>query len=306
MTRSPSYFRIMKKAALLFLFILINTFLYAQGYVDQQAIYPLVESQKGSIDNVEKVNWQLRVYDGKWDKLLAYADSLPGEMKGTRRYVIELANRVTGDNMKKGRELFIPSSFPADYRAYSPYPFVYEIAANMPKLFIIDKFTQTFGAYEFGKLVHWGLISSGRKNDLTPVGRYNFNWKSPYRKSTAAPPGEVWEMYWLFNFHAKFGIHVHQYSLPIGAAVSHGCVRTSEPDAIWNYGWANGWVKDKKGKLIKNGTPVMVINSNPKGRPAQWDNENGEVVSQVVLPARFEDVRLGTIAQKMAAWDSGQ
>lgn len=295
----------MKRILLLCIFSFGSYLSIAQGYVDQKGMYPISESMRGDIAIVQKVNWQAYCYDGKWDSFMQYIDSLPGAMRGSRRLLLELANRVTAENMKTGRILFVPDTFQPDYRAYAPYPFQYDIAISMPKLFVIDKFTQTFAAYEYGKLVHWGLVSTGRKNSLTPPGLYNFNWKTEYRKSTAAPPGEVWEMYWVFDFHAKFGIHVHQYSLPIGAAVSHGCVRTSEPDAIWNYNWANGWVHDSKNKLIRNGTPVIVINNNPAGRPAQWKIVNNEITSQVQLPASFDELKPGTIAQKQAAWNSG-
>lgn len=295
----------MKGLFLLCIFSFITFTSTAQGYVDQKAMFPLSESQIGNVDTLRKVNWRPYTYDGKWDRFMQYIDSLPGTMTSNRRLVIELANRITAENMKAGRTLFVPDTFAADYKAYSPYPFFYSTADSLPKLFIIDKFTQTFAAYEYGKLVHWGLVSTGRKNDLTPAGRYNFNWKTEYRKSTAAPPGEVWEMYWVFDFHAKFGIHVHQYSLPIGAAVSHGCVRTAESDAIWNYHWANGWVHDRKGRITRNGTPVMVINNNPAGRPAQWKLQDNQVISQVQLPASFDEIKLGTVAQKQAAWESG-
>lgn len=294
----------MKKAFSILLLTWLSIDLYAQGYVDQQSIYPLAESQQGDIANVKAVRWRMYEY-GNYTSLLRYIDSLPGELTEKRRYVVELANRVTFDNLRKGRTLFIPETFEKDYRAYSPYPFIYPAAFSLPKLFIIDKYTQTFGAYEYGRLIHWGLVSTGRKNNLTPAGRYNFNWKEYYRKSNAAPPGEVWEMYWVFNFHGKFGIHVHQYSLPIGAAVSHGCVRTSEADARWNYSWANGWVQDKKGRVIRNGTPVMVINNNPPERPAHWEFENNEIVSQVHLPLSFDEIKLGTAMQRQAPWESG-
>src|SRR5690606_35867985 len=105
----------------------------------------------------------------------------------------------TGDKLKPGARLFLPTHFPPDYRAYSPYPFEYAAATGIPKLFIIDKFTQTFGAYEYGNLVRWGLVSTGRTDDLTPNGKFKFTWKAEYRQSSAAPPGEVWEMYWMFN-----------------------------------------------------------------------------------------------------------
>ena len=290
----------------------LTTKTLAQGYVDQLGVAPILEAQNGDVNNVQKVDWEIYEYKdhnkkddkGAWSEFLAYLDGLPGGYDGQRRLIIEMTNRVTGENFKVGRKLIVPKSFPEDFRAYSPYPFTYAAAADMPKLFIIDKATQTFGAYENGKLVRWGLVSTGTSNDLTPPGRYNFNWKAEYRQSSAAPEGEVWEMYWMFNFHAKYGIHVHQYSLPIGYPASHGCVRMTESDAKWNFNWANGWVQ-QGGRVKRNGTPVMVINSNPNGRPAHWAINGSSVASQVDLPSNLNSIPAGTAAQREAAWASG-
>jgi hypothetical protein len=305
----------MRKVINIFLAVLLfTTGANAQGYLDQQGTYMLSESQVGDIDNIKPVKWQVREYKdynpndkkGMWSELLAYADSMQGFHTSTnRRYIIEIANRVTGDNMKKGRMLLVPTTFPEDFRAYSPYPFYYEAAKELPKFMVVDKYTQTFGAYENGKLVRWGLVSTGRTNDLTPTGRFNFNWKAEYRQSSAAPPGEVWEMYWMFNIHAKYGIHVHQYALPISSPASHGCIRMSEADAKWNFNWANGWVQSEKGGLVRNGTPMMIINDNPAGRAAHWEINGNEVVSLVRLPRDLMDEPAGTYAQTASNWKSG-
>jgi len=86
-------------------------------------------------------------------------------------------------------------------------------------------------------------------------------------------------MYYVFNFEPRTGIHVHQYALPIGAAASHGCVRVSLADAMWNYNWANGTNSKEKG------TAVWVINHNPGGKVAHWEvSYDGSVVSLVRLP----------------------
>lgn len=258
----------------------------AQGYVDQDKTMSLSNSQTGDIENVQKADWSVYDYKaykktdkkGPWTTLKSYLDSLPGGRYDSRLDIVELANRVTSDKLKTGRKLIVPTSFDEDYRAYSPYPFRYETAAKLPKLFIIDKYTQTFGAYEYGKLVRWGLVSAGRTDDLTPDGKYNFGWRAEYRESSAAPEGEVWAMRYMVNFDPRIGLHVHQYSLPIASAASHGCVRVSMADAIWNYNWADG-----SGE--KKGTPVWVINHNPVGRPAHWEiGYNGKVHSLVRLP----------------------
>ncbi len=289
-------------------------FVSAQGYLDQEKAYDLVNGQITDVRNINKVDWHLYEYKdyiegnklGNWGEFLAHIDSLPGQHGEMRRYIVEISNRITGDNFKNGMLLLIPDSFPKDFKAYSPYPFLYVSAEPIPKLFIIDKFTQTFGAYEYGKLVRWGLLSSGKENDLTPPGRYNFNWKDEHRFSNAAPPGEEWEMFYVFNFQSKWGVHVHQYALPIGRPASHGCVRLSLADAIWNYYWANEW-QHEKGRLVRNGTPVVVLHSNPKGKAAHWQIKDGKVISLVELPVNLADVPEGIYSSisERVPWLSG-
>lgn len=294
--------------------LLMLSFLYvpAQGYVDQAAVQPLIDCQDGDIDSVAHASWHIYTYGdnnkndkkGNYTEFLEHIGLLPGGCNDLRRYVVELANRVTADNFKDGMELLVPDSFIQDYRAYSPYPFHYHAADTLPKLFIIDKYTQTFGAYEYGKLVRWGVLSSGNTNEKTPPGRFNFNWKDEYRLSNAAPPGEVWELRFMFNIYSKWGVHIHQYSLPISRPASHGCVRVAMADALWNYDWANEWVHEK-GKLVRNGTPVMVINNNPPGKVMHWLIKGGQVESLVTLPYDLMDVPAGAYEQKVADWESG-
>lgn len=287
--------------------------LNAQGYVDQDGLMEVVEQQSGPVSDVNKVHWRVYEYKdhikndnkGAWSEFLAYIDTIPGELTDKRRLIVEIANRITGENFKIGMKLLIPDRFPSDFRAYTPYPLHYAAAEKMPKLFVIDKYTQTFGAYEHGDLVRWGLVCTGRENDLTPAGRYNFNWKTEYRQSSEAPEGQVWEMYWVFNLDARSGIHVHQYALPISKPSSHGCVRMASADAQWNYNWANGWLQ-QNGRLVRNGTPVIIVNDNPaSGRANQWDITGDEAISMINLPDNPMDIRPGTEEQKLVAWNSG-
>lgn len=274
----------MKRIWTALLLLITATNVQAQGYVDQDKVAPILNAQSGP---AEPVQWIVYDYQpmpkgakvGPWTRLKNYLDSLPGGMQGYRLEIVELANRVTSDKLKPGRKLVIPASFADDYKAYSPYPQYYQAAASLKKLFIVDKYTQTFGAYENGNLVRWGLVSTGRMDHLTPNGKFNFTWKAVNRKSSAAPPGEVWEMKYMFNFEPKSGIHVHQYSLPISSPASHGCVRLAMADAMWNYNWADG----TNGK--QKGTPVWVINNSPAGRAAHWTiSGDGKITSLVRLP----------------------
>jgi hypothetical protein len=276
---------------------------HAQGVVDQEAVREITQDQRGDIDNVRRVEWQIYTVKSR-DALKDTLAAIPGQYSlDDRIRIVELANRVRMSFIKPGRKLVIPKEFNSDYRAYSPWPYTYTAALGMPKLFIIDKRSQTFGAYEHGKLAHWGLVSTGRSNGLTRAGRYNFTWKTYYKLSNAAPEGEKWHLYWVFDFYSKIGLHVHQYRLPINKPASHGCVRMARADAEWNYSWARGWVQNGGG-VARNGTPVMVINSNPAGNVAiHWrKSEDGSVASGVNPPG---DPYSYSMVERHAKWESG-
>src|SRR5215207_148395 len=109
----------MRNLLLLGLLSLASLKTEAQGYVDQDKVTPLLNSQTGPIDNVKKAQWMVYDYKafkkgekkGPWTKLKSYLDSLPGEQNGYRLEIVELANRVTSDRLKPGRKLVVPVSF---------------------------------------------------------------------------------------------------------------------------------------------------------------------------------------------------
>ena len=254
-------------ASAVFLTLLsLSTRATAQGYVDQQAIKTLQATQ-GNVPDVAPVSWhaykpsaKLKTNKAVVADIQRHLDSLPGELREGRMQVVELSNRVCAKYLLQRGVVLVPDSFPPDFRAYAPYPQHYAGADTFGQLFVADKYTQTFAAYEGGRLVRWGLISTGRDDGNTPTGRYTFNWRDEFRLSTAAPPGEVWELRWVYNFHGPRGIHVHQYAVPIAQPASHGCVRLTEADARWNYDWA------------AKGTTVLVLNHNPLGLAAHWSS----------------------------------
>lgn len=261
----------------------------AQGYVDQEVVASLIDKQ-GYYTESTPVTWHVydvakagRNYKAVLRNLQAHLDSLPGGQEGRRLQIVELSNRVIGKYIMQRARLLVPDTFHEEFVAYAPYPLNYTGADSLPKLFIVDKYTQTFGAYEHGRLVRWGLVSTGVHDDLTPAGKYSFNWKQEYRESTAAPEGEVWKMRWVFNFQAAAGIHVHQYQLPVAMPASHGCIRLTESDAYWNYHWSGQWTFEN-GKLKEPGTPIIVLNYNPAGMAAHWEHDLNGVRSLVNLP----------------------
>ncbi|RYD53586.1 MAG: L,D-transpeptidase [Sphingobacteriales bacterium] len=268
----------MKEKLMTVLLMLAAIGTYGQGYVDQKAMADVFQLQ-GMGKAPEPVQWHLYTFpkSAKTAKarlvaLQHHIDSLPGTMGTNRLGVVELSNRATKGYFAQKTQLAVPNVFPDDFRAYSPYPAYWREAESLPKIFVIDKYTQTFGAYEGGNLVRWGLVSSGKDATETPGGRFAFGWKQETRNSSEAPEGETWQLRWVYNFFPQRGIHVHQYSLPVAQAVSHGCVRMSETEAKWNYSWAD------------KGTPVLVINGNPYGLASHWDLSGDGAFSKVILP----------------------
>lgn len=286
----------------------------AQDYINQTALEDILEHQNEDLDAIPEVQYHYYIlHHSSGNNVLArntlYKVLGDGDLAlGKKRArLVELLNRVLIRNLKIGDTLVIPNQFDLDFRAYSPFPRYYPGGRDFDKLFIMDKSIQAFGAYEYGKLVRWGVINTGAPENPTPNGRFNFNWKEEYRISSLSPPGEPWEMYWVFNFHDARGIHVHQYPMPTGGPASHGCVRLIDADARWVFYWADPWqttaggtgIESRKGKIIKQGTTVLVIGEDPVGRPRPFlFKKRYPVLKRVELPAHPYDVPPGTPQQE--------
>jgi hypothetical protein len=150
-------------------------------------------------------------------------------------------------------------------------------------------------------------VNTGAKESPTPTGRYNFNWKEEHRVSSLSPPGESWDMYWVFNFNNPRGIHIHQYAMPTGGPESHGCVRLVDADAKWIYFWADPWkvagggvgFESQGNRLIKPGTTVLVIGDDPVGQPHPFEfKKRYPILRKIELPLHPYDVPPGTDQQR--------
>ena len=179
--------------------------------------------------------------------------------------LLEKLNRVDAARMGRLDHLVIPSTWQGEL-AYSPFPETYAAAVHLPKLIVVDQPTQSFAAYESGRLAHWGPTSTGRQAKPTPKGLFHLNWKARSRTSTLS--GE-WRLNWYFNFHNTRGIAFHEFDLP-GVPASHACVRLLERDARWIFEWGQGWTLDGKGQLATTGTPVLVMGDYAFGAPPPW------------------------------------
>jgi L,D-transpeptidase catalytic domain len=163
--------------------------------------------------------------------------------------------------------IVVPLAWDDDELRYSPLPLDWPAAEAAAKAIVVHQPSQTFGAYENGRLVRWGPVSTGRKETPTPEGVFNLTWKARSRRST---DNQAWLLEWYFNFINSRGISFHQFDLP-GYAASHACVRLLRRDAEWLYGWGEQWQLDKSGRTVVNpGTLVVVMGTYAHGSPAPW------------------------------------
>lgn len=162
--------------------------------------------------------------------------------------------------------LVVPAEWSDDPLVYSPFPREWPSAESLPKAIVVDQRMQAFAAYEHGRIVRWGPVSTGRKETPTPEGSFNLTWRSRRRHST---DNEDWLLEWYFNFVNERGVSFHLFELP-GRPASHACVRMLLRDAQWLYGWGEQWALDDNKKLIAPGTPVWIVGTYDFGSPAPW------------------------------------
>jgi hypothetical protein len=181
--------------------------------------------------------------------------------------LLEKLNRRDLEHLGRADQIVVPEDLSLDELLYSPLPLAYAWAEPHPKALVVHQASQVFGAYENGRLVRWGPVSSGRKSRPTPTGLFHLNWRSPGRHST---DDEDWYMPWYYNFDNRRGLAFHQLELP-GRPASHACVRLLERDARWLYDWGEGWVLDeRRWNVVDPGTPVLILGEYDFGAPPPW------------------------------------
>jgi len=181
--------------------------------------------------------------------------------------LLEKLNRRDLRHLGRATTVVVPDRFDLDELAYAPFPATWPDAEAHSTILVVDQPGQAFAAYEYGRLVRWGPVSSGARHAPTPPGLYHLNFRSKGRHSTVNPE---WFMPWYFNFSNRGGLSLHQYDLP-GVPASHSCVRMLERDARWLYGWGRGWSVDAEGGPIAGtGTPVVIEGAYDFGAPPPW------------------------------------
>lgn len=195
------------------------------------------------------------------------AGELPKRFSPAQLGVLEKINRRDLEHLARLTEIIAPDTWPEDELAYSPLPADWPWAVSMPKALVVHQPAQVFGAYEYGRLVRWGPVSTGRKDTPTPAGSFNLTWKSKSRRST---DNDAWLLKWYFNFINSRGVSFHEFDLP-GAAASHACVRLLTRDAMWIYDWGEQWVLSPDGRtVVKPGTAVVVHGEVDFKNPTPW------------------------------------
>lgn len=285
----------------------------AGGHFNQVALKMLQDNQVGDIDSlfIPQVFYDYYVVKGEnglRGRLRLYRDlglsdrSVDAEMG---QALIEILNRRLLESIQPGDTLVVPTEFGLDLRAYSPFPRFYPGGKTYDKLVILHKEIQAFAAYEYGKLVRWGIINTGIESSSTPEGRFNVNWREEERVSSLSPPDDPWLMTWVMNIWNERGIHMHQYAMPTGGPASHGCIRLNDADAYWMYNWVDTWEKSggsdrvSGGRIQRQGTTVLVLGPDPEVRPRTYVyKERYPILRIMELPADPMEVPPGSPQQR--------
>jgi hypothetical protein len=181
--------------------------------------------------------------------------------------LLEKINRTDLNHLHRLPALVVPDAWLDDELAYSPMPRQFPRGAQHRRLVLVYQPAQVFGAYEYGALVRWGPVSTGRRTDPTPAGLFYLNWRKQSHISTIDPE---WLMNWAFNFDNRTGLAFHEQALP-GAPASHGCVRLLREDARWLFEWGDPWTLDRGGtRVLKPGTPILVMGEYDFGAMPPW------------------------------------
>ena len=172
--------------------------------------------------------------------------------------LLEKLNRRDRAHLSRLTEVVVPDVWTDAELAYSPLPDHWPWAATRPKALVVHQPMQVFGAYESGRLVYWGPVSTGRAETPTPTACFISRGR---RSRGAAPTTRSGSSNWYFNFINSRGVSFHEFDLP-GRPASHACVRLLQRDAQWLYAWGEQWrLSADQREVITPGTPVVILGS---------------------------------------------
>lgn len=294
------------KIIIYFLTIVILTF-FSTGCSSKKPIQPSREDS-------------LRVLiTKKTDTLIAHYSKRPphyklfklrrtGQLKSKFGYfgeevILEL-NRIDKKNLQLTKPIVVPDTIVKDFLYYSPFPLKVTTAAYIPKMIIISQQIQAFAAYEFGCLVRWGAVSTGKQETPTRGGLFHTNWKA---KETTSTFNDEWDLKWYFNLDNFEGVSIHQFELP-GYPASHACTRMKAEDAEWIYYWADQWIVTSDEENIRAyGTPVIIYGEYEYEKPEIWKLIAARPEEVIISSGKMESIisqYSGTIRSRKVKRDS--
>lgn len=201
------------------------------------------------------------------------------------RTVLKL-NRRDDRHIESGSVLLVPED-PGAAIDHSPFPADLPRATSLPKLILVSLQVQAFAAYEHGRQVLWGPVSSGSEKYATPTTLYHVNWRSERRVSSLNP---AWIMRWYLNIHPTMGLGLHEYAMP-GHPASRGCVRLLHEDAVWLYDWADLSLPASDGRLAAAyGTPVVIFGDYDYESAPPWMSLADDPAAARVSAAELDEV----------------
>jgi hypothetical protein len=181
--------------------------------------------------------------------------------------LVAALNRIDASRIYRLDSIIVPKKFAPEWNWYSSFPELVTSFDSIHLILTIDALSQTFAAYEQGKLIHWGPVSLGKRSTQTPQGLFHTNWKA---KTTVSTDNPEWILNWYFNLVNKTGVSMHEYDLP-GYPASHSCIRLRAADAEWIYYKAQQWKLSENGRVIlAYGTPVFIFGNYPFGKARPW------------------------------------
>ncbi len=217
--------------------------------------------------------------------LTSFTSLLELEKKIGKEYIdtVLRINRLDSEHLSKNTTLVIPSDM-SDYMTLSPFPKELPEINTIPKIIFVSQKIQAFAAYEYGKQILWGPVSSGKKSTPTPNNLYFANWKA---KRTISTSNDTWILNWNVNIENHLGISLHQYDLP-GYPASHSCIRLLEADALWVYNWIDQWELSKNGQIVLvKGTPVIIFGEYDYKETPPWkllpENEYATIIPSIEI-----------------------
>jgi len=201
--------------------------------------------------------------------------------------IIAAINRMDYSRIRIGSHLVVPDTIFTNFIRYSPFPQELSFPDSIPKFILVNQRIQLFAAYENGKLIRSGPVSSGRASKQTPNKLYYTNYKAKRKVSTV---DGSWIMPWYFNISNRAGIGMHQYTLP-GYPASHSCVRMHEEDAYWLFNWAQQWtLTTDQTTVLTNGTPVLIFGKYDFSQKGPWKSLPNDPHALDLTPEEYEVV----------------